>query len=145
MESYRICFADTDAMGVVYHARYFEMAERSRIETMRRVGVDTNNLFRGGAGIAMVLRRAVARFATPALVDDLLTTQTSIPRHTSIRYWWQTDITRSGESICTIEAECVCIDLITKQPASMPPEIASAIDNIINEGAALAGAELEGR
>jgi acyl-CoA thioester hydrolase len=35
-ETYRVCFADTDAGGIVYHARYFEMAERPQRRTGRR-------------------------------------------------------------------------------------------------------------
>ena len=63
MQTYRVCFGDTDAGGIVYHARYFEMAERSRNETLRDAGVPIGDLFLGklveaaGDGIALVLHR----------------------------------------------------------------------------------------
>ena len=36
----RVYYADTDAGGVVYHAKYLAFAEQARTETMRAIGLD---------------------------------------------------------------------------------------------------------
>ena len=35
---YRVCYADTDQMGVVYYANYFMPFERARTELLRQHG-----------------------------------------------------------------------------------------------------------
>jgi acyl-CoA thioester hydrolase len=100
MQTYRVCFGDTDAGGIVYHARYFEMAERSRNETLRDAGVPIGDLFLGklveaaGDGIALVLHRGTAKFDTPAFVDDLLTLRSGTLKVNAARSWWRTVIGR---------------------------------------------------
>ena len=36
---YRVCYADTDQMGVVYYANYFMLFERARTELLRLNGL----------------------------------------------------------------------------------------------------------
>ncbi|NPD14416.1 YbgC/FadM family acyl-CoA thioesterase [Xinfangfangia sp. D13-10-4-6] len=70
----RVYYADTDAGGIVYHARYLEFAERCRSEFLRHIGCplvsDEGNNF--------VVRRAQIEWHAPARLDDLLICQTLV-------------------------------------------------------------------
>lgn len=41
----RVYYEDTDAGGVVYHARYLHFFERARTELLRSLGFEQQNLF----------------------------------------------------------------------------------------------------
>ena len=41
---FSICYADTDAGGVVYHSRYIDMAERARMEMLHELGISCRDL-----------------------------------------------------------------------------------------------------
>lgn len=140
--THRVCFGDTDAGGIVYHARYFEMAERARNEALRAVGIPVGDLFRGthrgpegeGMGIALVLHRGTAKFDRPAFVDDLLTLRTGTLKVNAARSWWRTVIARGHETICTVDVELVCIRRLGKTPVLMPGFVAEAIGRIAAAG-----------
>lgn len=141
--SYRACFGDTDAGGIVYHARYFEMAERDRNEALRAVGVSIGELFRGGVrdvgdgdgeGLARILHRGLAKFETPAFVDDLLTMRTGTLKVGAARSWWRTVIRRDRDTICTVDVELVCIRRANKTPVLMPSFMAEAVKRIAAAG-----------
>ncbi len=120
MYNYRVCFADTDSGGIVYHGRYFEMAERARNTLMREIGIDTTKLFRGRTGYALVVRNVTAQFVTPALVDDLLEITSFVIKHSLAQTRWRTEIRRDDIMICSMDADLVCLDLETKKPCFLP-------------------------
>ncbi|MDJ0896628.1 MAG: tol-pal system-associated acyl-CoA thioesterase [Alphaproteobacteria bacterium] len=71
----RVYYEDTDAGGIVYHARYLHFAERARTEMLRLLGVAQPELIaREGAGFAV--RRAEVDFLRPARLDDALMVRT---------------------------------------------------------------------
>ena len=47
--TYRVPYADTDQMGVVYYANYFVYFERGRTEILRSVGAPYSVLEQGGS------------------------------------------------------------------------------------------------
>ena len=42
----RVYFSDTDAGGVIYHARYLDMAEHARTELLKLLGIDHGGYMR---------------------------------------------------------------------------------------------------
>lgn len=68
----RIYFEDTDAGGVVYHARYVVFCERARSDCLRLLGVQQSQL----QGLNFVVRRMTCDFRRPARLDDLLEVET---------------------------------------------------------------------
>ena len=64
----RIYYEDTDAGGVVYHARYVAFCERARSDCLRLLGIHQSNF----DNINFVVRRMVCDFLKPARLDDLL-------------------------------------------------------------------------
>ncbi len=69
----RIYWEDTDAGGVVYHARYVAFMERARTEWMRALGYGQEAM-RCGDGQVFVVRAMSLDFLKPAKLDDALTT-----------------------------------------------------------------------
>src|SRR6202047_961271 len=75
----RVRYAETDQMGVVYHANYLIWFEVGRVELMRQRGLDYKQLeIEEGFGIAVV--EATARYKAPARYDDELTIETRVLR-----------------------------------------------------------------
>jgi acyl-CoA thioester hydrolase len=68
----RIYYEDTDAGGVVYHARYVAFCERARSNCLRLLGIHQGAL----PGVQFVVRRMTCDFLRPARLDDLLEVHT---------------------------------------------------------------------
>src|ERR1700760_2863285 len=72
----RVRYAETDQMGVVYHANYLVWFEIGRVEFIRQTGLDYAAMEREGAMIAVV--EATARYKAPARYDDELLIRTTL-------------------------------------------------------------------
>lgn len=66
----RVAFADTDAMGVVWHGNYLRWFEMARTELMRPTELPYPALV--GRGIHLPVIEALVRYRRPARYDDLL-------------------------------------------------------------------------
>lgn len=66
----RVAFADTDAMGVVWHGNYLRWFEMGRTELMRPTELPYPALV--GRGIHLPVIEALVRYRKPARYDDLL-------------------------------------------------------------------------
>ena len=73
----RVYYADTDAGGVVYHARYLEFLERARTEMVRATGLSDAELTRETGGV-FVMVEANLKYKSPARLDDELIIATNI-------------------------------------------------------------------
>src|ERR1700712_694027 len=73
----RVRYAETDQMGVVYHANYLVWFEVGRVELIRQMGLDYKAMEREeGCGIAVV--EVSCRYKAPARYDDVLVVKTRI-------------------------------------------------------------------
>ena len=73
----RVRYAETDQMGVVYHANYLVWFEVGRVEFIRQLGMDYRSMEReDGIGIAVV--DVSARYKSPARYDDELAIETRL-------------------------------------------------------------------
>ncbi len=75
--SLRVYYEDTDAAGIVYHARYLAFAERARTEWLRDLGFDHTRL-RAEYDAAFAVRSAALDFKRPAVLDDWLEVRTRV-------------------------------------------------------------------
>jgi acyl-CoA thioester hydrolase len=71
---FRIYYEDTDAGGVVYHARYLGFFERGRTEFFREHGLSVKQLHEEGSIFPVV--RMEIDFRHPAKLDDLVRVET---------------------------------------------------------------------
>ena len=72
----RMCFQDTDAEGIVYHANYLKYAERARTAWISDMGLNNRDIMAGG--MMLVLRHLDMDFVSPARLDDILTIDVKI-------------------------------------------------------------------
>lgn len=70
----RVLFADTDAMGVVYHTNYIKWFEMGRNELMRQLGVPYTEL--GKLSLNLPLINVNCEYLKFGLYDQLLTVET---------------------------------------------------------------------
>ena len=73
----RVRYAETDQMGVVYHANYLVWFEVGRVELIRQLGLDYKRLEQDENALIAVVE-ASARYKAPARYDDELIIRTSI-------------------------------------------------------------------
>ena len=73
----RVRYAETDQMGVVYHANYLIWFEIGRVELMRQHGLNYSQMeAEEGCGIAVA--EAKVRYKAPARYDDDLVIETRV-------------------------------------------------------------------
>jgi acyl-CoA thioester hydrolase len=73
----RVRYAETDQMGVVYHANYLVWFEVGRVELMRQQGLNYK-LLEKEEGCWIVVAEATARYKAPARYDDELIVETTV-------------------------------------------------------------------
>lgn len=73
----RIYWEDTDAGGIVYHARYLHFFERARTEWLRHLHIEQQAM-KAATGGMFVVQSLQLRYAAPAYLDDLLTVRTAL-------------------------------------------------------------------
>jgi acyl-CoA thioester hydrolase len=102
----RVRYAETDQMGVVYHANYLIWFEVGRVEFIRQLGLDYKSMEREeGCGIAVV--DAHVRYRLPARYDDelIVRTQLEAARGAVIRFGYK--IVRAADGVLLCEGETV--------------------------------------
>lgn len=116
--SVRVYYEDTDLAGIVYYANYLKYIERGRTEYLRARGVDQRAL-RARTGLVFAVRRVVADYLRPALMDDLLTVETRLGQVRGARLEMAQEVRRGEEILFTAEVTIACLDS-TGRPARVP-------------------------
>jgi acyl-CoA thioester hydrolase len=73
----RVRYAETDQMGVVYHANYLVWFEVGRVEFIRQLGMDYKQMEQEDDAMIAVAE-VTARYKAPARYDDELIVRTSL-------------------------------------------------------------------
>jgi acyl-CoA thioester hydrolase len=99
----RVRYAETDQMGVVYHANYLVWFEVGRVEFIRQIGLDYASMERQGALIAVVEARA--RYKAPARYDEEILVRTTLAgfRGSIVRFRYA--IVRASDETLLCEGE----------------------------------------
>jgi acyl-CoA thioester hydrolase len=104
----RVRYAETDQMGVVYHANYLVWFEVGRVDFIRHMGMDYRAMEEEeGALIAVV--EVTARYKAPARYDDELIVRTKLAgfRGSIVRFRYA--IVRASDQLLLCEGETVHI------------------------------------
>jgi len=78
----RVRYAETDQMGVVYHANYLVWMEVGRVEYFRAAGIRYRDM-ETEDGIRLAVIEANCRYISPAVYDDEVVIRTSIDESNS--------------------------------------------------------------
>ncbi|MGI4978306.1 MAG: tol-pal system-associated acyl-CoA thioesterase [Janthinobacterium lividum] len=117
--SLRVYYEDTDAGGVVYHARYLGMAERARTEALRDAGAPHAALA-ADHGLGFVVHRLAIEYHRPARLDDLLAVDTTLAAVSAARLSLRQTIRRDATPLVTLAVDLACVDAAGR-PARIPP------------------------
>ena len=102
----RVRYAETDQMGVVYHANYLVWFEVGRVEFIRQIGLDYKRMEQDeGALIAVI--EVKARYKAPARYDDELAVRTRLNdvRGGIVRFGYE--VVRVADEVVLCEGETV--------------------------------------
>jgi len=131
---YRVYWEDTDAGGVVYHARYLAFFERARSDWLRVMGFPQvamrerdNRLF--------VVRRVDTRFIAPARLEDELAITIDVEHLRAASLTFNQRMVRSGdgELLATARVDGACLAADRFVPARMPAPLRAAIERQQNK------------
>ncbi len=115
---YRVPYADTDQMQVVYYGNYLTYFERSRNELLREMGFSYKEL--EALGYALPVKEAHVNYLAPATYDDLLEITGWCESFKGVRLKICCEVRRGGLLLAdgyTVHANC---DIKTMRPVRPP-------------------------
>ena len=122
----RVRYAETDQMGVAYHAHYLVWCEGARTDHMRQRGVTYRELEERGLRLAVV--EAGLRYRLAARYDDLLAVRCWVREVASRRVSFGYAIERPADGALLATAHTALIALDTRHRLSaIPPAVRDAL------------------
>ncbi len=120
----RVYWEDTDAGGVVYHARYLHFLERARSEWLRAGGIGQATL-RAERRIVFVVHRMELQFNRPARLDDLLEVSVAPTDLRGASFFVNQEVRHAGAADALLEARVriACVDSDTLRPRPISPDL----------------------
>ena len=106
--TFRVRYAETDAMGYVHHANYAVWFEMGRTEMLRASGGNYREMEE--QGLFLVVAKLEVRFHQPARYDDEITLRTRIAKATGAKLVHSYEVVRAGQTITTGETTLACVD-----------------------------------
>ncbi len=104
--SLRVRYAETDQMGVVYHANYIVWFEVGRVEMLRDLGFHYREMEQQDHAHIVVVD-ARCRFKAPAHYDDLITIRTRLLNVRDSLLHFGYEVVRSSDGTLLAEGETV--------------------------------------
>ena len=93
---YRVPYADTDQMGVVYYGNYLTLFERARNELMRECGYTYRECEAEGFMLPVV--HSEVDYRSPARYDDLLEISACVQLQKGVRLEIACEVRRKGDA-----------------------------------------------
>ena len=122
----RVYYEDTDAGGIVYHARYLAFAERARTEALREAGVPHADLA-AGHGLSFVVRRAEIVYLRPARLDDEIVVVTGPWAMGGASLDVQQRFEAAGQDVAALDIKLACVRQADGRPARIPDRWRAAL------------------
>jgi acyl-CoA thioester hydrolase len=133
----RVLHADTDAMGVVYHASYLRWMEHGRVELVRQNGVQYASF--EAQGLALPVTELAVKYLAGARYDDLVTIRAAVVGHSGVRviFGYQLAVEVGGRPglarslpVLTAETRHACISLQTGRPTRLPEPLIELLQRV---------------
>jgi acyl-CoA thioester hydrolase len=127
LTSFRVRYAETDQMGVVYYANYLVWMEVGRVEFVRGLGLQYKDLEQS-AGLYLSVVEANCRYIYPARYDQEIVVETSMVKASS-------RMVEFGYRIRSIDPERLLAEGLTRhvwlnrewRPVSLPERYRAAL------------------
>lgn len=123
----RVRYAETDQMGVVYHANYLVWCEIGRTDFIRQCGMSYADMERGG--IKLAVTEATLRMHASARYDDVIRVSTRLAAVRSRAVAFDYDITSAatGDRIASATTTLVSVSA-EGRTVSLTPEIRALLE-----------------
>jgi acyl-CoA thioester hydrolase len=92
-------YAETDMMGIVYHANYLPWFEVGRTTLLKEIGVPYKKLEEDGFRLPVL--EVEAKYLRPALYDDTLEIVTTLRERPLLRIYLEYEVRRGNEVLAT--------------------------------------------
>ncbi len=115
----RVYYEDTDAGGIVYHARYLAFAERARSEALREAGVPHSELV-ADHGLFFVVRRAEMDYLRAVRPDEEIVVVTGpwAMEAASVEVRQRFEV--AGRPVAALLIKLACVRQSDGRPARIP-------------------------
>ena len=122
----RVRYAETDQMGVVYHANYLIWCEIARTDLIRTLGASYRELEE--RGIRLAVSEVSARYIAPARYDDRIRVETRLARVTSRTMVFDYTIVNadSSQRLATASTTLISLDP-SNRVATLPADVRRAL------------------
>jgi acyl-CoA thioester hydrolase len=117
-------YAETDMMGIVYHANYLPWFEIGRTNLLKELGLPYRQLEADGYRLPVL--EISAKYSRPALYDDALTIVTYLREKPLLRIRLDYEVFRGAELLATGESVHAFVDL-QGRPVRPPSGVVAAI------------------
>ncbi len=119
---YRVPYADTDQMGVVYYANYLVYFERIRNELLRESGLPYIEIEK--QGIILPVIEAQCKYKNPARYDDLLEISGWVQEVKGARIVIACEVRRNEDLLVSGYTVHACVNIHTGRPQRPPESLA---------------------
>jgi len=117
----RVRYAETDQMGVVYHANHFIWFEIGRVELMRQLGFSYHDMERDD-GLFIAVADARCRYKAPAHYDDEIVVRTHLKNVRDSVVHFGYELVRVSDGVLLAEGETTHIVTDTEMKMRSLPE-----------------------
>ena len=117
---FTIAFADTDAVGIAYHARYIEIAERARMNFARNA-TPTDSGF--------VIKDLSIKYIKPLFLGDDFVVESLITKLGGASMTVEQKFVKNNETLAILNITAVYIDS-EKKPKRFPDELLKLLETI---------------
>ena len=114
----RVYFEDTDAGGIVYHARYLYFLERARTEWLRNLGFNQSELQKQQT--VFVVRDMNIKWIDPARLDDELIVHVRIEKIKKASLIMHQSIVCGDVKKLSAQVTIACLNSETMKPDAIP-------------------------
>jgi len=125
---YRILYADTDMMGVVYYGNYGRLYEMGRTEMIRGMGLPYIELEK--KGIVMPVFSVESKYRNVLKYDELITIETTVKEVPSVRMeFFHKIYNEDGKLAHEARVVLVFMNMETGRPVRAPELLTNLLEN----------------
>jgi len=127
--SFRVRYAETDQMGVVYHGNYAQYLEMGRVEWLRQFGISYKSMEENGTMLPVISLHI--NYRKPAIYDDLITVRTILKKRPAVKIEFDFEIyNENGDILANANVILAFIDMKRNRPIRCPEYLLKKIDSI---------------
>ena len=126
-----VAYADTDAGGIMYHGRFIELAERSRLQWILDGSQSLDSIAREHDTL-LVIHKLSAIYHFPARLENEIFARTMLVKMSPARSSWQTKIFHGAQLLTTVTTGIVGVSATRMQLIRLPDALVETFSHRIH-------------